>query len=169
MSRKFLNLVLSVTALSGIATTATALETGSTAPSCVMKNFADGAPVELAAYKGKVVYLDFWASWCGPCLQSMPFMDEMQAQLGSQGLQILALNLDEEPADAKAFLEKQPVKLKIVTTQDDSCPTQYGISAMPSSFLIDRKGIIRHIETGFRKSDAATLRKRVEELLAEKG
>lgn len=167
MSRKFLNISLTIAALSGVAATAQALDTGSAAPSCVMKNFDDGAPIDLAAYRGKVVYLDFWASWCGPCLQSMPFMDEMQAQLGSKGLQILALNLDEDPNDAKAFLEKQPVKLKIVSTQDDSCPTRYGVSAMPSSFLIDRKGVIRHIETGFRKSDAATLRKRVEALLAE--
>lgn len=167
MFKKNLNIAVLASLLSGFVSVANALEIGVAAPSCVLKNFGDGTPIDLAALRGKVVYLDFWASWCGPCLQSMPFMDEMQAQLGAKGLQMLAVNLDEDPSDAKTFLDKHPVKLKIAATEDDSCPTAYQVEAMPSSFLIDRKGNIRHIELGFHKGDSAAIRKRVEQLLSE--
>lgn len=144
-----------------------ALQVGTPAPTCLMKQFQDGSPMAIQAYRGQVVYLDFWASWCGPCLQSMPFMDEMQARLGERGLNVIALNLDEDPNDALVFLEQHPVKLRIASTEGDSCPTRYEVQAMPSSFLIDRQGVIRHIELGFKKGQSAEILQRVEALLAE--
>lgn len=144
-----------------------ALQTGIPAPACIMKTFNEGKPLDIEAYRGRVVYLDFWASWCGPCLQSMPFMDDMQKRLGNRGLSVLALNLDDDVNDAKTFLDQHPNTLQIARTEDGSCPEHYEIQAMPSSFLIDRKGIIRHIEFGFKKGGSAELLKRVESVLAE--
>jgi len=160
-------IALSLSALASFLTQAQALETGAKAPACLMQNFTDDKPLDLAAYSGKVVYLDFWASWCGPCLQSMPFMDEVQAQLGPRGLQVVAINLDENHADAQQFLDNHPVNIHVVTTQDDSCPNKYGVQAMPSSFLIDRKGNVRYIQTGFRKGETSEIRERLEKLLSE--
>ncbi|MGI9211825.1 MAG: TlpA disulfide reductase family protein [Methylococcaceae bacterium] len=144
-----------------------ALQTGTLAPACLMKTFDEGKPLDIEAYRGRVVYMDFWASWCGPCLQSMPFMDDMQQRLGHRGLSVIALNLDDDVNDAKTFLKQHPNTLQIARTEDGSCPERYEVQAMPSSFLIDRKGIIRHIEFGFKKGGSAELLKRVESVLAE--
>jgi len=157
-----------LTAVSSVmAPVAMALPTGVAAPSCLMKQMGDGSPIDIQSYRGQVVYLDFWASWCGPCLQSMPFMDDMQARLGQRGLHVIALNLDEDEKDAVTFLQQHPVKLQMARTENDSCPTRYEVQAMPSSFLIDRKGVVRHIEMGFKKGESAQLFNRIEGLLAE--
>ncbi|MGI9212339.1 MAG: TlpA family protein disulfide reductase [Methylococcaceae bacterium] len=144
-----------------------ALQTGIQVPSCIMKTLNEGTPLDIEAYRGRVVYLDFWASWCGPCLQSMPFMDDMQKRLGSRGLSVIALNLDDDANDARNFLIQHPNTLQIARTEDNSCPNRFEVQAMPSSFLIDRKGIIRHIEFGFKKGGSSELSKRIEAVLAE--
>ncbi len=167
MSKVNLLLVLLTTLAFFTAREARALQTGMAAPACVMKRMGDGSSIDIQSYRGKVVYLDFWASWCGPCLQSMPFMNDMQARLGSRGLNVIALNLDEDAKDAMTFLEQHPAKLEIARTESDSCPIRYEVQAMPSSFLIDRKGVIRHIETGFKQGESAELFNRIEGLLAE--
>jgi thiol-disulfide isomerase/thioredoxin len=123
---------------------------------------------DLAQYKGKVVYVDFWASWCGPCAQSFPFMNKMQGDLQAKGLEIVGVNLDEEPTEAKAFLEKTPAKFAVMADASGQCPQEFGVKAMPSSYLIDRKGVIRHVHLGFKPSEASQLREQVNSLLDEK-
>jgi thiol-disulfide isomerase/thioredoxin len=136
------------------------------APDCRL-TLAGGGPAALAQYKGKVVYLDFWASWCAPCLASFPFMDRMQSELGARGLEVIAVNMDRRPDDAQRFLAQHPARFKIALGANDACARGFGVAGMPSTYLIDRKGRIRAVHAGFRPGEAKALRALVEQLLAE--
>ncbi|MFP5390027.1 MAG: TlpA family protein disulfide reductase [Gammaproteobacteria bacterium] len=121
----------------------------------------NAGPVKLDAYKGKLVYLDFWASWCGPCRQSFPWMNEMQAKYGAKGFQVIGVNLDAKPDDAKAFLEKTPATFVVAFDQSGATPRSYGIKGMPSSVLIGPDGKVLYEHSGFRPADRAELEKRI--------
>jgi thiol-disulfide isomerase/thioredoxin len=164
---KAFNIAIITAALLCLPALSPAVEVGSAAPHCALQSFDGTAPIDLSRYRGKVVYLDFWASWCGPCAQSMPFMDELEGQLGAKGFQVLAVNLDENRDEAAAFLGKHPVKLTVAADPEGECPGRFGVQIMPSSYLIDRKGNIRHIQLGFRKDDSLEIRRLIEQLLAE--
>jgi thiol-disulfide isomerase/thioredoxin len=116
---------------------------------------------------GKVVYVDFWASWCVACLASFPFMDQMQRELGPKGLQVIAVNLDQKPADAQRFLAAHRVSFPIALGSNEPCARQFGLDAMPSTFFVDRDGKIRAVHSGFRPGEAAGIRAVIEKLLAE--
>ncbi len=142
-------------------------EAGEAAPDCTLASIAGEAMHQLQQYRDKVLYVDFWASWCRPCAQSFPFMNRLYRELRGQGLQILAINLDENRPDAKAFLAEHPVDFTLVADVNGQCAQAFGVTAMPSSYLVDRQGAIREVHRGFRPGDAARLRSRVEQLLAE--
>ena len=116
--------------------------------------------------RGKVVYVDFWASWCVSCLASFPFMDRMQRELGARGLQVIAVNLDQRPADANRFLAAHHVSFPIVLGANDQCARQFGVGAMPSTFIVDRRGAVRITHSGFSPGEGHSLRSVVERLLA---
>ena len=100
--------------------------------------------------KGKVVLLDFWASWCEPCKASFPVMEELQKHYGPQGLVIVAINVDEKKADMEEFLKKNAVTFAVVRDAAQKLVAQAGIATMPSSFLLDQEGRVRFVHTGFR-------------------
>ncbi len=145
---------------------ALALEVGAEAPKCEIQQFSDAAPVQLIK-PGKVTYVDFWASWCGPCEQSMPFLEEINTELKAKNFEVIAINLDESRDDASNFLQKHKVTFTVATNPDGQCPAAFGVIAMPSSYIVDRKGKIRKINLGFHAEEKATLRAEIEKLLAE--
>ncbi|HZQ45630.1 MAG TPA: TlpA disulfide reductase family protein [Verrucomicrobiae bacterium] len=110
----------------------------------------EGTLPELA--KGKVVMIDFWASWCGPCAQSFPVMEELQKTYGPQGLVIIAVSVDEKKADLEDFAKKHPVTFAIVRDVKQKLVAKAGISAMPSSFLIGKDGKVAFTHSGFHGS-----------------
>lgn len=112
--------------------------------------------VKLSAYRGKVVYIDFWASWCGPCRKSFPWMNEIQQKYGNQ-VKIIAINLDQDRAEADKFLQQNPPKFTIAFDPDGKTAETYKVKAMPSSYLIDSKGMIVSSHAGFRGQDKAEL------------
>lgn len=138
---------------------------GHPAPDCALKTLADNHGLSLSQYRGQVVYLDFWASWCGPCAQSFPFMSELARDLRTKGLQVVGVNLDENLEDAHGFLESHPADITLVADMEGQCAQQFGVQAMPSSYLIDRQGVVRHIHMGFRPGEAQEFRALVEALL----
>ena len=119
-------------------------------------------------FRGKVLYVDFWASWCAPCVLSFPFMNELQTALGGQGLQIVGVDMDAKPEAGQRFLAAHPARFSIAAGANAQCAKNFGVAAMPSSFIVDRNGAIRFIHSGFRPDDAGELRAQVQQLLAEK-
>lgn len=144
-----------------------AIEIGAVAPNCTLTAIADTQQLALQQFHGKVLYVDFWASWCGPCAKSFPFLNELDAEFKARGLQILGVNLDENTADAQAFLAKYPANFLVAASADEQCAKDFGVQAMPSSYIIDRKGTIRHVHLGFRAGEAKEIKALVEQLLAE--
>ena len=106
-------------------------------------------PNRLSDLAGQVVYLDFWASWCKPCRQSFPWMNQMQQKYAAQGLQIIAINLDTESSLAKDFLDKVPAHIPIIYDPEGNIASDYQLIGMPSSYLIDKTGKIRFSHKGF--------------------
>ncbi|MCX7100653.1 MAG: TlpA disulfide reductase family protein [Methylobacter sp.] len=137
------------------------------APSCALTELTEKHALNLQQFQGKVIYVDFWASWCGPCAKSFPFMNQLDSELKQQGLEVIGINLDEEIEEAKQFLQQTPASFTIAKDADQKCAKDFGVKAMPSSYLIDRKGIIRHEHLGFRPGEAEEFKLLVEQLLAE--
>lgn len=128
---------------------------------------AFGLAGALPKLTGKVVYLDFWASWCAPCKASFPVLNGWHQQLGGKGLVVLGVNVDEREADMTDFLKKNVVSFPIVRDAAQKLVAAAAVKTMPTSLLIDRKGVVRHVHSGFRGKDAATLLTRINTLFAE--
>lgn len=134
-------------------------------------NFVINTPqlnTTLADLKGKVVYVDFWASWCKPCRQSFPWMNQMQEKYASAGLQIIAINLDAEPDLAQGFLAKVPANMPIVYDPQGKIAKEYQLLGMPSSYLIDKNGQLRLTHKGFFSQKQAQYEQEINSLLSEK-
>ena len=129
---------------------------------------AQAADLDLSAYRGKVVYVDFWASWCGPCKQSFPWMQTLKDTYDRQGLTVIAVNLDLDHADADKFLDRFRPTFEVRFDPKGKIAEYYKVQAMPSSVLIDRRGVTRFRHMGFRPIDGPTYEAQVQELLAEK-
>ncbi len=131
-------------------------------------NDAQGVPFDLARLRGQVVYLDFWASWCVPCRKSFPFMNDLVARHVSDGLAVVAVNVDGEAKDAAAFLARYPASFTVLYDSAGKAPTAWGVVGMPSSFLIDRHGAVRAAHVGFHDDSPAKLGAEIDALLKEK-
>jgi cytochrome c biogenesis protein CcmG, thiol:disulfide interchange protein DsbE len=118
--------------------------------------------LDLAGYRGKVIVVDFWASWCVPCRRSFPWLDQMQRKYADEGLVVIGINEDDVPGEAQAFLRAFPVGFRIVTDRDGALAQQFDLIAMPSTYIVDRSGEIaaRHLgfKTGLKEEYEATLK-----------
>lgn len=121
----------------------------------------------LSDYRGKVIYLDFWASWCGPCQQSLPALDALQKEYSPEDFQVIAINLDESPEEARAFLQKFPVDYVILSELSGKTQRAYNLVGLPSSFLIDQKGEVIGSFQGFHPGHIKRLKKAIGYLLEE--
>ncbi|MCC7114072.1 MAG: TlpA family protein disulfide reductase [Burkholderiales bacterium] len=133
---------------------------GEPAPALSLPDAA-GRTVTLESLKGKVVYVDFWASWCGPCKQSFPWMAEMQRKYASLGLEIVAVNVDRKRTDAERFLAGTPAAFTVVFDAAGATPNAWNVRAMPSSYLVDRQGRVVHVDQGFREDMKAPIEARI--------
>lgn len=137
----------------------------------VLPQFVEGkldkeVSLSLADYRGKVVYVDFWASWCKPCIASFPALDALYKKYQPQGFEIIAINLDNKPELAETFLSSHPVSYPVVF-DDKNLNRQVGINAMPVAYYIDKKGTIRLIHSGFFEGDEKKVEKAIQVLLNE--
>jgi len=124
--------------------------------------------LDLGAYKGKVVYLDFWASWCTPCRQSFPWMNEVQETYGRKGLVVIGVNVDRDRELADEFLQATGAQFKIVYDTDGMIAGEYDFKDMPTSVLIGRDGKIRAVHNGFYPKREAAYSADINALLNEK-
>lgn len=121
--------------------------------------------VNLESFRGKVVYLDFWASWCKPCVKSFPWMVKMKTAYQDQGLEIVAVNLDTDRKMADDFLKRVEVNFEIAYDPDGDTANQYKLRGMPSSFLIGRDGKLYATHIGFRDKDKPKIEQAIKQLL----
>jgi cytochrome c biogenesis protein CcmG/thiol:disulfide interchange protein DsbE len=135
------------------------------APDFSLRLLAGDKVHSLADYRGKVVYLDFWASWCGPCRQSLPALSRLQDELGSEQFEVLAVNLDMNPEDALAFLAEYPVSYTVLADKTGSISRVYDLVGLPSSVLIAKDGSIIQSFQGFHPSHITKLKKALGYLL----
>ena len=123
---------------------------------------------ELQDYRGKVVVLDFWASWCVPCRRSFPWMNRMQQKYAGDGLVIIGVNMDANAEDAAAFLREYPAEFAIVPDSSGQLATQFAIEAMPSSFVIDREGNVVASHLGFQSKKTDEYEANIKQVLFSK-
>ena len=133
--------------LAGPSPAAAGLKAGDAFPEPRAAGLEGDWPADL---KGKVVLVDFWASWCGPCKQSFPVMEELRKKYGPRGLVIIAISVDQNKKDMADFLKRSPVSFTVVRDAGQKLVTQVDVASMPTSFLLDRQGKVRFIHTGFR-------------------
>ena len=142
------------------------LETGAAAPDLNLPGLKDA--VTLAGLKGKVVYVDFWASWCGPCKQSFPFMNELLTKYRAQGLEIVAVNLDAKRGDADKFLAEVPAQFTVAFDAKGDSARRFEVKSMPSSYLIGRDGKVVVTHKGFKDEERKDLESRIAQALDAK-
>jgi peroxiredoxin len=145
-----------------------ALEAGGPAPEIAAPALdGSGATIRLSSFRGKVVYVDFWASWCVPCRQSMPAFDSLYRRHAARGFVVLGVNKDMAPGDAQRFLKRVAVSFPLLDDTGDRAARAFEVSAMPSGYVIDRRGIVRYVHRGFDAGSATALERQIEDLLKE--
>ena len=145
---------------------AQAVEAGATVPDIELPGLASAA--KLSEIKGKLVYVDFWASWCGPCKQSFPWMNEMQRKYGERGLRIVAINVDAKRADADRFLAANAADFLLAFDGKGESAKRLAVKAMPTSVLVGADGKVLYVHRGFRLEERAELEARLAAVLAAK-
>jgi peroxiredoxin len=141
-----------------------ALEEGTRAPEIAGTDL-EGNRFQLSQARGKVVVVDFWASWCQPCGDAMPALDRLYRQYKDHGLVVVGVNVDREERNARQFLRRTRVSFPVVHDESHSLADRYAPPTMPSTYVIDRRGVVRHVHAGFRQGDARSLETMIRGLL----
>ena len=144
-----------------------AISVGETVPSFKARTIDGNKSLALEDYRGKVVLLDFWASWCPPCLKSLPKYNDLRREIGTANFEIVAVNVDENTDDARKFLQKHPVSYPIAKDPKGILPGVFGVKAMPTSYLIDRNGVVQYVHAAFKEGDIEILRAEIQKLIAK--
>lgn len=126
-----------------------------------------GKNIKLSEYRGQVILLNFWASWCGPCRQEMPLLNAIQKRYGKLGFTVLGVNVEEDSDQARAMLREIPVDFPILFDTTNKASKLYNVSAMPSTVLIDRDGNMRYLHKGYKPGDEAKYKKWIKKLVRE--
>lgn len=159
---KAIGLILSALVLAGNAA-AQEIGVGSRAP--LFDLVGSPKQVRLVDLKGQVVYVDFWASWCGPCKQSFPWMNEMQAKYAGRGFTVVGINVDQKREDAEKFLASVPATFNIAYDTTGKVAEIYQPKGMPTSFLIGADGKIRAVHIGFKDGNREELEREIQTAL----
>lgn len=126
-----------------------------------------GENVRLAEQRGKVVMLNFWASWCGPCRKEMPLLEAMATRYGEAGFVLYGVNVEEDNTDAKKLIKELGVTFPILYDTESKASSLYNVDAMPTTVVIDRKGQIRYVNRGYKAGDENKYRDQIRELIKE--
>jgi peroxiredoxin len=136
------------------------------APAFTLTNLT-GAPDGLSQYKGQVVMVNFWATWCGPCQQEMPLLDQMYKKYKPAGFTLIGVNVDKESPAVKELLARKPVSFPVLLDPANQVSKAYHVDEMPSSVIIDRKGQIRYVHRGYKPGDENDYQDRIRQLIRE--
>ena len=136
------------------------------APDFTLKS-RDGSNIKLSELRGQVVMVNFWASWCGPCRQEMPLLEQLYQRYQPMGFTLLGVNVEEDSAAANKVLKEIPVSFPILYDNQNSVSENYQVRAMPSTFLIDRDGNIRYLHKGYQPGYEQDYQQQIRELVRE--
>src|SRR5580704_5664069 len=128
---------------------------------------AAGSPVGLADLKGQVVLINFWASWCGPCRQEMPVLEQLYKKYKPAGFTLLGVNVEPKSADAMGFLKATPVSFPILFDPDSKVSQLYAVPGMPSTVILDRTGKVRYVHQGYKPGDESEYQDQIRTLVRE--
>lgn len=140
------------------------VQIGQKAPAFTLPDLS-GQQVSLDQYRGKVVMLDFWATWCGPCRMTMPLMEAIQKEFGGN-LILLTINLQEPMDVVRDYVRAQNLHSRVLLDEEGSVGSLYGTDSIPMQILIDKQGIVRFIQPGFGPQTASQLRAEIRRLIA---
>lgn len=143
-----------------------AVVVGNAAPDFTLRR-ADGPNLRLQEQRGRVVMVNFWATWCGPCRQEMPHLNRLHAKYQGAGFTLLGVNIDEDAGKAVGLSGKLGLDFPILLDTDKTVSRRYNLTTMPSTVLIDRDGRVRHVHLGYRDGVEQTYEKQIRELLKE--
>ncbi len=149
-----------------LAGAAFASDTGGPAPAFTLATLA-GDQAALGQFKGQVVLVNFWATWCGPCQQEMPLLDQMYKKYKPAGFTLIGVNVDKEAAPVKELMARKPVSFPVLLDPANQVSKAYHVAEMPSSVIIDRKGEIRYVHRGYRPGDENEYQDRIRQLIKE--
>lgn len=127
----------------------------------------DGGELRLSELKGQVVMINFWATWCGPCRQEMPLLEQLQAKYEPLGFTLVGVNVEPDSAAAAKWLANVPVSFPILFDTENSVAERFGVEGMPSSVFVDREGRVRHVHRGYRPGDEARYADLIRSLVKE--
>ena len=136
------------------------------APDFTLKSL-DGQNLRLEEYRGQVVLINFWASWCGPCRQEMPILDQLHKRYEDTGFAVLGVNVEGEIAPAQKIVDKTNVTFPVLIDEGQSVSQMYDLEAMPSTVVVDRNGVIRYVHMGYKPGDEAKYVEIVKQLIRE--
>jgi len=126
-----------------------------------------GGEVRLSDLRGQVVMINFWATWCGPCRQEMPLLEQLQARYEPLGFTLLGVNVEPDSAAAVAWLKGVPVTFPILFDTGNAVAERFGVQGMPSSVFVDREGRVRHVHRGYKSGDEAQYADLIRSLVKE--
>ncbi len=124
-----------------------------------------GDKVSLSGLAGQVVVVDFWAQWCGPCKEELPQLDKLQKEYASKGVKIITVNIDKQRDNAEKLVKMLGLSLEVLLDPSGSVAASYDLPKMPSSYVVDKKGVIRYVHEGFESGDVARFKKELDELV----
>ncbi len=158
-----------MTVLPGMASTTPAvLAMGASAPTFQLDSMA-GKKVNLSDLRGKVVLLNFWASWCGPCRKEMPILEQLHKQYQSKGVALVGVNVEPDSQEALKWLKVTPVSFSILFDRDSSVSKLYQVEGMPNTVILDRKGKVRFIHRGYKPGEENEYLDQIRALVREAG
>ncbi|MCO7225547.1 TlpA disulfide reductase family protein [Pleionea sp. CnH1-48] len=146
--------------------TAHAEEFNKPAPDFTLKSM-DGSNVKLSELRGEVIMLNFWASWCGPCREEMPILEEFYKKYKKLGFRILGINVEKDSSKAVGYLKDVPVTFPILFDQENKVSKMFDVDAMPSTVFIDRAGNVRFLHRGYKSGDEKHHKKLMKALMRE--
>ncbi|WP_317929991.1 TlpA disulfide reductase family protein [Halioxenophilus sp. WMMB6] len=154
------------TCLFAAAPTFASVEIKGTAPDFTLKT-KGGENFRLAEHRGEVLFINFWASWCGPCRQEMPILDELHQRYEGAGFKVIGITIDEDTSEADALLKKIPVSFPVLYDAQSQVSRLFDVDAMPTSVLIDRSGKMRFLHRGYKPGFEDDYRAQIRELIRE--
>ncbi len=166
ITRKWLGMTLAGFLAFAMAGGAQASSLKGPAPNFTLKALS-GKNMKLSEMAGNVVLINFWASWCGPCREEMPLLNELHNKYEPLGFTVLGVNVEEDPKNARGFLKNFPVDFPVVLDNKNTVSRQYNVIAMPTTVVVDRDGNVRYLHKGYKAGDEAKYRKIVKKLVRE--